>query len=175
MYLDEADDVPCYAGMNLHGMVLVVGQRCARKLEPFTFNDQESYLKREMEYESIFFSNGFSVDLLQLNLESRTCWKHVQSFQQHILVWYPLFNQQLSIDILESTLQGGWKMPNLSTSLSLYMLALGAFTQADHEHTLFLTTQLPGLDYFHAATKILDMCCEQRSTITAAQCFILKS
>jgi hypothetical protein len=156
-------------------MALMIGQRCAQKLEPFTFNDQESYLKREMEYESLFFSNGFSVDLSQLNLESRTCWKHTQSFQQHILVWYPLFDQQLCIDILESTLKGGWMTSSLPTSLSLYMLALGAFTQADHEHTASLSTQLPGLDYFHAATKILDACCEQRSTIPAAQCFILKS
>ncbi len=175
---EEADDRPVI-GLSFHGLVQLSGHPCAPALQSMTWNESEAYLERECRHSDILFSCAGPIDLSSLDLSFRACWKLQQSFLGHVLSWFPLFDHEFCAHLTKTTMGGGAPDPSdLSTSLALFVLALGALFRANDWNGGGCDpaqAQPPGLAYFQAASNILNVCSGAKYTLTAAQCYILKS
>lgn len=137
--------------------------------------DGEAYLEQEFIYEAILFRKGPVSKPLPVDFSFKTSWKYQQSFVQHILAWFPLFDQEFCAQLTKDVVNNNLDPKSASTSLVLFIFALGAFTRAQDTLDLQSIEQTPGLDYFQAGSQYLSFLSGGTCSVTIAHCYILKS
>ena len=175
LFTEPSDEPLCIFGPNLFGLVRMASHPCPVELQPLKWNDSEKYLEQEWAYSHLTHPYGLSISLSQLDLQYRTCWRYQQSFGRNILSWFPIFDQRFCVDVVQRSSASGFQPSELTTCLSLFILALGAITRSEDDTTEKLNPATPGLAYFQLASQQLNSSPSASSDILGAQCYVLKS
>ncbi|CAK7229755.1 hypothetical protein SCUCBS95973_007335 [Sporothrix curviconia] len=109
-----------------------------------------------------------------LNVSPRRCWQLQQIFYRDVLPWCPIIDQQVCSEMVTRTVEARFHPARIDTSLTLFILALGAFAE-DQQHLADDARVFPGRDYFRAACALVDSLRQAafRNTVQYVQCHIL--
>ncbi|EEU36450.1 uncharacterized protein NECHADRAFT_81209 [Fusarium vanettenii 77-13-4] len=171
----EHSDLPCLVGLSLYGFAKTATKPCPKQLEPLLFDDGEDYLEHEHEYNQRILDPAVYVDIKDVDLSVKACWRNQQSFAKSVLPWVPVFDQQLCAKLVQEVSANGFDSCDPASSLGLFVLALGALSRAGDESSQTSVSETPGLGYFRIASRKLDVAANGQDTVTIAQCFVLKA
>ncbi|KAF2094706.1 hypothetical protein NA57DRAFT_79876 [Rhizodiscina lignyota] len=128
----------------------LAGQPSPLAFRSLEYDDSEEFIESELHQEELIYSCG---DPTRVDLSIRSCWAYQQAFVKNILPWFPLFSQDVCAHHVTVAQENHFSPACPSTSLALYILALGAFSRADQIYGDD-PREFPGLDYFAAARNI---------------------
>ena len=121
------------------------------------YDDSEDYIESEFHANELIFKCGKQLKQeIGLNLDPEACWAHQRSFVRNILPWFPLFSERDCVQHMESAAANNFSPACSSTALAYYILALGAFSKADHVRGDD-PRDFPGLQYFAAARELPEL------------------
>ncbi|KJR86098.1 uncharacterized protein SPSK_02284 [Sporothrix schenckii 1099-18] len=109
-----------------------------------------------------------------LNVTPRRCWQLQQIFYRDVLPWCPIIDQQVCSAMVTRTVESRFHPDHVDTSLTLLVLALGAFAEG-HQHREDDARVFPGRAYFRAACALVDSPRQAafRNTVAHVQCHIM--
>lgn len=90
-----------------------------------------------------------------LSVSPRRCWQLQQIFYRDVLPWCPIIDQQVCSEMVTQTVEARFHPARVETSLTLLVLALGAFAE-DQQHLQDDAQVFPGRAYFRAACALVD-------------------
>ncbi|OCL04120.1 hypothetical protein AOQ84DRAFT_346657 [Glonium stellatum] len=158
-------------GLSMYAMSQLNGHEAPPSLKILQYEESEPFLEWEMERGKRLYQ-ARSHDDLDFSLS--VCWRLQQSFSERILSWFPLFNLDRCVEVVNKLHEPRLGSSDIDKCLALFILALGALSKANHI-TSDKPAALSGLDYFCAASDILDLDKDSRYTIIEAQCHLLKA
>jgi hypothetical protein len=164
----------CLISTRLNSLGWLLGQARPAELEPLAYDDSEAILDREARQGQALFNNAWLTSASDLDLSPRTCWRLQQNFVRNVLPWIPLFDQQTCVSLVTDTAEKEFSESNTSTTLVLFILALGAISRGEH-YTGDTPSEFLGLQYFHLASHRLAQDEAYMFDLRVAQCFVLKA
>ena len=165
--LSESDLI---VGHSLKGLSRIVGHPTPQQLLPLAEEAGETYLEFEARRGEEMFHHC-AVDMQNLDLSPRTCWRLQQSFTRSVLPWCPFIDQEECEELLSRICESHFPTDSLETCFVLFILALGSIAKEDYRGDA--GSGFSGLEYFQAAA---GMICRPRGTIYSimqVQCRIL--
>lgn len=157
-------------GHSLKGLSRIIGHPTPQPLLPLAEEDGETYLDCEVSRGEDLFRSA-TVEIQNLDLSPRTCWRLKQSFTRSILPWCPFVDQEECDQVLSRTCDSHFPTESMETCFVLFILALGSIVKEDYRGDA--GSGFGGLEYFQAAAAMVSKPQNTMYSIMAVQCRIL--
>ncbi|CAK7201576.1 hypothetical protein SEUCBS139899_004282 [Sporothrix eucalyptigena] len=166
--------------LSFEGIARFDGHACPPALLPMARIGADDDMETEFRQGEALFGQGegetLDLDDLpsSLSVTPRRCWQLQQIFYRDVLPWCPIIDQQVCSEMVTRTVEGRFLPKRIDTSLTLFILALGAFAE-DQQHLEDDASVFPGRDYFRAGCELVDSLRQAtyRNTVQYVQCHIL--
>ncbi|CAK7237602.1 hypothetical protein SBRCBS47491_010039 [Sporothrix bragantina] len=167
--------------LSFEGIARFDGHACPPALMPMAQIGADDDIETEFAQGEALMGAGNEDEALDLNnlpstlsVSPRRCWQLQQIFYRDVLPWCPIIDQQVCSEMVTRTVESRFHPARIDTSLTLFVLALGAFAE-DQQHLADNARVFPGRDYFRAACALVDSLRQAsfRNTVQYVQCHIL--
>ncbi|KAF2182964.1 hypothetical protein K469DRAFT_217710 [Zopfia rhizophila CBS 207.26] len=158
-------------GLTFEFLIRLAGHEVSPIFQPLQFDESEVYLEREIAQGRDLYQAGSPG---ALDLSPGLCSGLLQSFARNVLTWFPMFDQKSFSKLAAKSYTYHFDQSDPETCLILLILGLGALSKSE-DLTGDEPRQFPGLNYFLAACKALNMWITPGYSLVELQCQILIS
>jgi hypothetical protein len=159
-------------GLSLLGLSRLENCRPPTTLTPLARDVSEEYIDIEARQGEELFGTPFTPELMDLSNTAR--WRLQQSFAKNVLPWFPLFDESYCMENINFAAAREFNHSHLETGIAFFIFALGALSKADN-HTADTPHEFPGIQYFLAATRVINNSPIAHGSILAIQCRLLQA